>query len=243
MIKAIALDDEPLALKVIESHAARVPFLQLLKTTTKVTEAILLLQQQPIDLVFLDVQMPELTGLQFMKLIQGNTKVVLTTAYEKYALDSYEYDVIDYLLKPILFERFLKAVQKTLSIISTPNNAVIDSSEKELPLTSQPVHDFIFVKTEYRLQKIKHTDILFIEGGKDYTTIHTTKEKILSLSTLAKLQEVLPYPQFIRVHKSYVIALHKIDSIERQRIFIGKEVIPVGDAYKQELTKQIGNGI
>ena len=250
MIRAIAIDDEPLALRVIENHASRIPFLDLVKTTTKVMEALVLIQQQAIDLVFLDIQMPELTGMQFMKLIRGRAKVILTTAYEEYALDSYEYDVVDYLLKPILFERFLKASQKALDALSGPGVPPTSSaSPEEGPptpaLQAGPAsgHDFVFVKTEHRLRKILLAELLFIEGGKDYITIHTTKEKVLCLSSLTKMQESLPYPRFMRVHKSFLVALDKIETIERQRIFIGREVIPVGDMYKAAFLKQIGDGV
>ena len=238
MIKAIAIDDEPLALRVIESLAARVPFIQLVKATTQVTEAIQILQQQHVDLVFLDIQMPQLTGLQCIPLLRPGTKVILTTAYSQYALDSYEYDVVDYLLKPIEFDRFLKAAQKAFTAIypaspaAAPAEAVIE----------QPVHDFIFVKTEHRLLKIKHADILFVEGGKDYITIHTTTGKVLSLSSLNKMQEILP-PQFIRVHRSYLVAIDKIDAVERQSIIISKAIIPIGEMYRAAFFERIGKAM
>jgi two-component system, LytTR family, response regulator len=238
-IKALALDDEPLALRVIESHAAKIPFIQLELSTTNAVEALVRAQQGDIQLLFLDIQMPDLTGIQFMQLMKNQCKIILTTAYPQYALEGYEYSVVDYLLKPISFDRFLKAVQKVQEILQgTPqynveNQAIIPAE------TPQIAQDFIFVKTEYKLQRVPHADILFIEGGKNYITIHTPKERILSLMTLSKIEEMLPTPQFLRVHKSWLVSINKIDSVERQRIFIGKVIIPIGDTYKDEFMKLV----
>lgn len=233
MIRAIAIDDEPLALRVIEAHAKKIDTLELVRTTTNAIEGLLEAQSGNIDLVFLDIQMPSLTGIQFMQLLQGKCQVILTTAYAEYALESYEHDVIDYLLKPISFERFEKAVLKIHPDYKTQTEHSSQAANAHQP-------DCIFIKTEYKLLKINHSDILYIEGGKDYITVVTKTEKILSLSSLTKLQESLPYPQFIRVHKSYLVALDKIESVERQRIFMGKTVIPIGDTYKDEFFRVVG---
>jgi two-component system, LytTR family, response regulator len=233
MIRAIAIDDEPLALRVIEAHAKKLDNLELVRTTTNAIEGLLEAQSGNIDLVFLDIQMPSLTGIQFMQILQGKCKVILTTAYTQYALESYEHDVVDYLLKPISFDRFQKAVNKVHS-----ENKVISETTHASQTTHQP--DCIFIKTEHKLLKINHSDILYIEGGKDYITVFTKTEKVLSLSSLSKLQESLPHPQFLRVHKSYIVALDKIESVERQRIFMGKTVIPIGDTYKEEFFRVVG---
>ncbi len=232
MIRAIAIDDEPLALRVIEAHAKKLENLELIRTTTNAIEGLLEAQNGNIDLVFLDIQMPSLTGIQFMQILQGKCKIILTTAYTQYALESYEHDVVDYLLKPISFDRFQKAVNKV---------AIEDKVDSEVNIPSITNHqpDCIFIKTEYKLLKINHSDILYIEGGKDYITVFTKTEKILSLSSLTKLQESLPYPQFLRVHKSYIVALDKIESVERQRIFMGKNIIPIGDTYKDEFFRVV----
>jgi two-component system, LytTR family, response regulator len=211
-IKALALDDEPLALRVLESHAAKIPFLELAHKTTNAVEALMRIQQGDIRILFLDIQMPDLTGIQFMQLIKGqNCKVILTTAYAQYALEGYEYDVIDYLLKPISFDRFLKSVQKAQQILNpSPTLFQPQTIDNQLVAPVEPVpmvQDFIFIKTEYKLQRVPHNDILFIEGGKDYITIHTLKERILSLTPLSKLQELLPVPTFLRVHKSWLVAV------------------------------------
>lgn len=233
MIRAIAIDDEPLALRVIEAHAKKLENLELIQTITNAIEGLLEAQSGNVDLVFLDIQMPSLTGIQFMQILQGKCKIILTTAYTQYALESYEHNVVDYLLKPISFDRFQKAVDK-VALESKGN------SEVNNPLINNYQPDCIFIKTEHKLLKINHSDILYIEGGKDYITVFTKTEKILSLSSLMKLQESLPYPQFLRVHKSYIVALDKIESVERQRIFMSKTVIPIGDTYKDEFFRVVG---
>jgi two-component system, LytTR family, response regulator len=235
MIRCLVVDDEPLALDILEDYISKVPFLTLVKTTTSAIEGLSLVQSDAIDLVFLDVQMPELTGIQFLKIINGKCDVILTTAYSQYALDGYELDVVDYLLKPIAFDRFYKAAQKVLQSSGNTN-----SSAPEV-LSVQKNHDFIFVKTEHKIQKIYLDDILYIEGLKDYISIFTRSERIITLQNMKKMEESLPSKSFIRVHKSYIIALGKIESIERSRIQIGEKIIPIGDTYREYFFKQIEN--
>ena len=239
MISVLVVDDEPLAQRVIKTHAERIPFLKVVFVTTNVLDALTFLQSTPVDLIFLDIQMPELTGMEFMRILPGRAKVILTTAYQQYALDSYDYDVVDYLLKPVSFERMLKAVQKAQNQITAEIalRLSLDNPDAHAPVT--PPAEYIFIKTEYKLLRIMLEDILYLEGGKDYVTIFTGKEKFLSLAGLAKIQERLPYPRFLRVHKSYIISVNKIDAVERQRIYIGKQVIPIGDTYKEEFISQI----
>lgn len=238
-LRAIVIDDEPLALRVIESHSKKIPFVDLIYSTTKVLDALAYLQSNPADLIFLDVQMPDLTGLQFMELLEGKAKIILTTAYEQYAINGYKYDVVDYLLKPVSFERLIGAVQKALHQITAETCLKPEIKDAEPTQESEVLIDCIFIKTEYKLQKIFYDDILYLEGGKDYVTIFTRNGKFLSLAGLTKIQQNLPYPRFMRVHKSFVVALNKIDSIERQRIFMGKEIIAIGDMYKDEFAKNI----
>jgi two-component system LytT family response regulator len=240
MIRCLIVDDEPLALHILEDYISKVPFLELVKSTTNPIEALTMVQEGNIDLVFLDVQMPELTGIQFLRIANGKTKVILTTAYSQYALEGYELDVVDYLLKPIAFDRFFKSAQKAQGIIKPANNQ---------PATPEPVqqqqqqqdfmNDFIFVKSEHKIQKVYLHQILFIEGLKDYISIFTTNERIITLQNMKKMEDTLPEKHFIRVHKSYIIALNKIDSIERSRIRIGDKIIPVGDTYRDEFFKII----
>lgn len=239
MISVLVIDDEPLALRVIKTHAERIPYLNVLFATTKVLDALSFLQSTPVDLIFLDIQMPELTGIEFMKIFPGNAKVILTTAYQEYALDSYEYGVVDYLLKPVSFERMLRSVQKAQNQITSETALRLSRNILDEDVQAAVSPEWIFIKTEYKLLKIDLEDILYLIGGKDYVTIVTRKEKILSLAGLTRIQENLPHPRFIRVHKSYIVSVNKIDAIERQRIYIGNQIIPIGDTYKDDFAKQI----
>ncbi|ASU36065.1 LytR/AlgR family response regulator transcription factor [Mucilaginibacter xinganensis] len=236
MIRCLIVDDEPLALHILEDYISKIPFLQLVKATTNPIEALTLVQEKLVDLVFLDVQMPELTGIQFLRIANGKAKVILTTAYPQYALEGYELDVIDYLLKPIAFDRFFKSVQKAQGVLqpaAAPAQPDQATQQKQQDLLS----DFIFVKTEHKIQKVYLNDILFIEGLKDYISIFTPAERIITLQNMKKMEDALPEKHFIRVHKSYIVSINKIDSIERSRIFIGDKVIPVGDTYREEFFK------
>jgi two-component system LytT family response regulator len=236
MIKCLVVDDEPLALHILEDYISKVPSLELVRSTTNPIEALTLVQDGNVDLVFLDVQMPELTGIQFLRIANGKTKVILTTAYPEYALEGYELDVIDYLLKPIAFERFFKSVQKAQGIIQ-PNHKPVAAAE---PVQQNDfLSDFIFIKSEHKIQKVYLRDILFIEGLKDYISIFTTGERIITLQNMKKMEDALPEKHFIRVHKSYIVSLNKIDSIERSRICIGDKIIPVGDTYRDQFFKII----
>jgi two-component system LytT family response regulator len=240
MIRCLVVDDEPLALHILEDYISKVPFLELVKATTNPIEALTMVQEGNIDLVFLDVQMPELTGIQFLKISAGKTKVILTTAYSQYALEGYELDVVDYLLKPIAFDRFFKAAQKAQGIIR-PNvtQAVVEPVQQIQQQQQDFLSDFIFVKSEYKIQKVYLHQILYIEGLKDYISIFTPTERIITLQNMKKMEDTLPEKHFVRVHKSYIVALNKIDSIERSRIFIGDKIIPVGDTYRDHFFKII----
>ena len=241
MIRCLIVDDEPLALHILEDYISKIPFLQLVKATTNPIEALTLVQEKLVDLVFLDVQMPELTGIQFLRIANGKAKVILTTAYSQYALEGYELDVVDYLLKPIAFDRFFKSVQKAQGVLQ-PAAAPIQPEPVQHQIQQQQndfLSDFIFVKTEHKIQKVYLNDILFIEGLKDYISIFTPGERIITLQNMKKMEDALPERNFIRVHKSYIVSINKIDSIERSRIFIGDKVIPVGDTYREEFFKII----
>ena len=198
-----------------------------------------MVQEGGVDLVFLDVQMPELTGIQFLKISNGKAKMILTTAYPQYALEGYELDVVDYLLKPIAFDRFFKAVQKAQTIIqpSAKAAAIPEQIQPQQQPQSDFTNDFIFVKSEHKIQKVYLRDILFIEGLKDYISIFTPQERIITLQNMKKMEDALPERHFVRVHKSYIVSLNKIDSIERSRIWIGDKIIPVGDTYRDEFFK------
>ncbi|WP_428667645.1 LytR/AlgR family response regulator transcription factor [Runella sp.] len=237
-LRCLVLDDEPLALDILADYIRKVPGLELVATCHKALDALALIQQDKIDLAFVDIQMPDLTGLQFLRVVNGRCQSILTTAYQQYALDGYEYDVVDYLLKPISFERFLTAVRKAQTRFN-PNLPFPVSEKSDTLKTDTKSSDFIFVKTEYKIVKINLSDVLLVEGLKDYVSIYTANERILSLQTMKKMEETLPAPRFFRVHKSYIVALEKIESIERQRIYIQKHIIPVGDSYLKEFYQLI----
>ncbi|WP_199117188.1 LytTR family DNA-binding domain-containing protein [Pedobacter sp. ASV28] len=240
ILKCIAVDDEPLALDIIADYVAKVPFLQLVKRTESAIEAMQLVQEGNIDLVFLDIQMPELTGIQFLKIAGNKASYILTTAYSQYALESYDLNVSDYLLKPIAFDRFYKAVEKVRNQHQKQELAVVAPVPEPVaaPVTTA-IQDFIFVKTEHKIQKIELDDILYIEGLKDYISIFTKNERVITLQNMKKMEETLPKGDFIRVHKSYIIAVDKIESIERSRITIAGKIIPVGDTYRDAFFKLI----
>jgi DNA-binding LytR/AlgR family response regulator len=223
----------------LEDYISKIPFLQLVQATTNPIEALTIVQEKGVDLVFLDVQMPELTGIQFLRIANGKAKVILTTAYPQYALEGYELDVIDYLLKPIAFDRFFKSVQKAQAVLQpAAAKPATETSSQQQP-QQDFLSDFIFVKTEHKIQKVYLNDILFIEGLKDYISIFTPAERIITLQNMKKMEDALPSKYFIRVHKSYIVSVNKIDSIERSRIFIGDKIIPVGDTYREEFFKII----
>ncbi len=242
ILKCIAVDDEPLALDIIEDYISKVPFLELVKRTENAIEALQLVQAGGIDLVFLDIQMPDLTGIQFLKIASGKSNYILTTAYSQYALESYDLNVSDYLLKPIAFDRFYKAVEKVRNQLQKEEIAAPVAAEPVQSIaasTSAPIQDFIFVKTEHKIQKIQLDDILYIEGLKDYISIFTKSERVITLQNMKKMEETLPKGEFIRVHKSYIISLDKVESIERSRISITGKIIPIGDTYRDEFFKLI----
>jgi DNA-binding LytR/AlgR family response regulator len=228
-IRCIVIDDEPLAVKLLSDYISKTPGLELVYTTTKVLEALPLIQEGKADLLFLDIQMPELTGIQFMNIIGNNCKIILTTAYNEYALQGYEYDVVDYLLKPITFERFVIALQKARSRLQELVPAAVVASADE----------YIFVKTEYRIQKLDLRSILYIEALRDYIAFHTTGDKILSLESMRHMEEVLPPQQFIRIHKSYIINKDNIDFLERGKVVVKGAYLPVGETYKENLLLRV----
>ena len=234
LIRCIAVDDEPWALALVADYINKIPFLELIFKSNSAIEALEYLQHAEVDLLFLDIQMPELTGMQFMKIANKKMPVILTTAYSEYALEGYEHNVIDYLLKPIGFDRFYKAAEKARQMITTN----LKPPEQVLAQL-QNIDDFIFIKTDNKLVRVPFDDILFVEGLKDYLSVVTKEEKLITLQSLKNMEELLPDNNFIRVHKSYIVALNKIDTLEKNRIFIGESVIPIGETYKDNFLKRI----
>jgi DNA-binding LytR/AlgR family response regulator len=229
-LRVIVTDDEPLAMQLIADYVRKTPGLELILQTTKALEALQWVQQGKADLVFLDIQMPELTGIQFMKIIRNTCQVIVTTAYTDYALEGYEYDVVDYLLKPVTFERFLIAAKKAI--------VKFDSRKREV---APAAPSCIFVKSEYRVFRINLSEIMYIEALRDYVAIHTSSAKIMTLESMKNMELMLPGIDFIRIHKSYIVNRGQIDYIERGKVVIGKNYIPVGETYRDKFMKEIGN--
>lgn len=228
-MKCIAIDDEPLALEVIERFSAKVPGLELIRTFQNPVEAVGFLQNESVDLIFLDIQMPDLTGIQFLQSIQAKPLVIFTTAYSQYAIESYELDAVDYLLKPILFDRFLKAVNKAQQLFKTRQQTPGAASNGESQLD-----DFLFIKSDTRFFKVNFEDIMLIEGMRDYIAVHTPGQRILTLMSMTKMMEKLPAADFMRVHKSFIIGLQHISLIQNNRVIIGEKEIPVSNSYKED---------
>jgi len=233
MIRCIAVDDEPLALDLIEDNIKKVSFLSLTAKCLSAQQALEVMQQHDIDLMFLDIEMPDISGIQLLRSLNHQPAVILITAYEKYALKSYDFDVVDYLLKPVEFERFLKAANKASEYISY-------NKAKQQPASGAHGVEHIFVRSEHKIIRISVSDIAYIEGLKDYVKIYTTGPKpILSLNSLKYLEELLPAKDFVRVHRSYIISLKHIDYISRSSVFVCKKNIPVSTLYRDSFFDRI----
>jgi DNA-binding LytR/AlgR family response regulator len=229
----LIVEDEPLARNLMTQYVLKVPSLELVQACANPLEAISILRETHIDILFLDVQMPEITGITLLKILQKKPYVILTTAYSEYALEGYELDVMDYLLKPITFERFLKAVEKAAQRLSLQQPISNEKIMVEKTVANEPVQPFIFVKDGTKLVKIRLADILYVEGLKDYITIYTPNQKIVTLQRMKALETQFPDNQFIRIHNSYIVALAWIDSIHKERVQIGKNFLPISDTYKK----------
>jgi DNA-binding LytR/AlgR family response regulator len=228
-IRCIAIDDEPLALSKLEGFIKKVPELKLIRTFDNPVEVIGWLKENVADLIFLDIQMEQLTGLQFLEAASPSARIILTTAYDQYAIKGYELNVTDYLLKPFSFQRFMLAINKVMEYFShSADNKPVSESDT-----------FIFVKTEYRLERIDLDDILYIEGMKDYLRIICTEKKVMTLQSFTKLEDCLPGNRFCRVHKSFIVAIDKIKSVERGVIIIADQRIPVSNTYKDNFYSKI----
>lgn len=225
----IIIEDEPLALERTKSFVSKIPFLNLCGTFENALDGLSYLKSNKVDLLFLDINMDELTGIELLESSKIESQVIITTAYQEYAIKGYELNVTDYLLKPFTFDRFLKAVNKAQENIVQP--------------ILTPQQDFIFVKTENRLEKVNLNDILFIEGMRDYRRIHTIHKKIMTLQNFSELEQIIPSNLVCRVHKSYMVGINKIDSIERMRIKITNQIIPISETYKELFFKIINNRI
>ena len=227
MITCIAIDDEPLSLEIISDYVSKVSFLDLKGTFTDPFKAAEVLKNEKIDLLFLDIEMPDLSGMQFLKSLKQQPMVIFVTAYNQYAIEGFNLDAVDYLLKPIEFDRFFKAVNKAYDYHRYVNNQ------------PQPEENYIFVKSDYQIKKINIDDISYIEGLDDYIKIYSGEEFVLSLMTLKSILSKLPVNRFIRVHRSYIVSISHINSIQRNRISINDKLIPISDTYNADFFKII----
>jgi DNA-binding LytR/AlgR family response regulator len=226
MITCLVVDDEQSAIDILHTFIAKTPFLQFISGITNPLEALTILQNQPVDLVFLDIHMPQLSGLDLMRLVTSKTRIVLTTAYSEFAVESFELNALDYLLKPIAFERFLKAAQKALNTTPDPTTRWQPEDRSD---------NYIFVKTESKgkMVKVNFDEIVFVEGMKNYLSINTSTERIITLLNIRDLEERLPAKSFMRVHKSYIVSLDKIRALDGKQIILKgvTSCVPLGDTY------------
>ncbi|MFI3285858.1 MAG: LytTR family DNA-binding domain-containing protein [Rikenellaceae bacterium] len=238
-LKTIVIDDEPLASMLLEGYVAKTPFLEHVATFSTAVEAMNSDSLVSADLLLLDIQMPTLTGLEFSRMVNPNTRIIFTTAFNQYALDGYKVNALDYLLKPISYADFWGAVQKAVEWFKLKEQA--QKADKISPQNSNQTIDSIYVKSEYKLIRIELNKILYIEGLKDYVKFFIEKETkpIISLMNMKHVEEILPSDQFIRVHRSFTVRKDKIKIIERSRIVFGEERIPIGESYKQQLQEYL----
>lgn len=234
MINCLIVDDEMHAVEVLTQYVLQTPHLHLVRATTSSLEALAITKQQRIELVFLDVQMPEMSGLDFIKQLNESTRVILCTAYSEFAFAGYEHDVVDFLMKPIAYPRFIKAVQKATNLIA---------ADYHFASTEEPDDDYIFVKSEYKgkMIKINLDEIDYIEGMKNYVAIYRGKDKILALLNMKDLEERLPKKKFMRVHKSFIIAINRVTIIEGNHVVLQNITasVPLGEVYKQAFMERI----
>ena len=231
-INCIAIDDELPALKQIDSYISKIPYLNMLAKFDNGIDTLNFLKDHRVDLLFLDIQMDDLNGIQLLQVLTNKPKVILTTAYDQYALKAFDLEVSDYLLKPISFERFVKAVEKIYNELNIDQENRAESEKDEY-------RNYFFVKTEFKMVRIDFDEIIYVEGLKEYLIIRTKTGKVLSLMTFKEIIDALPENNFVRVHKSYIVAIDKIESIERNRIKIGEKLIPVGNTFKDDFYKRI----
>lgn len=239
-LSCIAIDDEPLALELLMDNIAQVPFLELRAGFHKPIEAVQYLNEHAIDLVFLDIQMPGLSGLQLIQSLHRKPLFIFITAYEQYALKGYELDVVDYLVKPVAMDRFLKACNKARELHASRN-----SSQTPVAAAAPGSNDFMFVQADYKLVKLNFSDILFVEGLKDYVRFHldNNQKDLVARVNMRTLEEQLPADSFIRIHKSFIVAKRAITAVQKNTVFAANTELPVGDSFKEELQKFTGKGL
>ena len=226
-LNCVIIDDEPLATDLLACYARKTPFLNLIGAYNNAVEAMKGIRENNVHLVFLDIQMPDLGGIELAKILPKDTKVVFTTAFSQYAIDSYKVNTLDYLLKPISYEEFVKAADKALEWFTKVNPSMKLFNKDR----------FIYVKSDYKMVQIKYDDIIYIEGVKDYVKIFTDngEKPVMSLMNMKKFEENLPQPEFLRTHRSYIVHMTKVKLIDKFHIAFGKELIPISDTYKEDI--------
>jgi len=224
----IAVDDEFPATQVIKTFVAKIPDLELLNTFTNSSEALQFLSEVEVDILFLDIQMPEINGIEFSQSLRQQPKIIFTTAYDKYAVEGFNLEAVDYLLKPFSYDRFVKAVNKAVKLISLERNTDETSSNND-----QDQSDFIVIKADYKLHKIKYDDIDYIEGLKAYVSFFVNGKRFITLESLKRLEEILPDDKFMRIHKSYIIPFAKVKSLEGNMLDVEGKKLPIGKSYKE----------
>ena len=221
------IDDEPLAAQLLESYAKKIPLLQVTGVYNSALTAMADLRQQPVDLLFLDIQMPELSGMELARLIPSETRIVFTTAFKQYAIDGYKVSAFDYLLKPVSYDKFQETVERAAQHFFSQKQTEATTSDR-----------YIFVKSEYKLIRISLDDILYVEGLKDYVRIKLANgNRVMSLISMKRIEELLPRSEFIRSHRSYIVHMSLVDTIEKQRMLIQGEAIPISDNYKDDIMR------
>ena len=238
-INCLIVDDEELARDLVENYANRLGYLNIIAKCADPLEAMQLMQEHKIDLIFLDIQMPNLTGIEFLKTLPVQPQIIFTTAYKEYALEGYELNVVDYLLKPFRFDRFLQAVNKVSQILKKEDSLTATTEVKSDRVEESTERDFILVKSDFKVFRIFHKDILYIESMKEYVAFHTTEKRILSLGSLKKLEKDLPSAQFMRIHKSYIANISFIAALEGSMVHIQDKKLPIGSSYKEAVMGKV----
>lgn len=235
MIRCLAVDDEPLALELLEDNISKVPFLQLVAACDSVTDAMKVMEKEPVDLIFLDIQMPGLTGLQFIESMTEKPMIILITAYKQYALESYNLDVTDYLVKPVSLDRFIKACNKAKQLFELKSNRNNANASSVNP-------GYFFVNADYSLVKITLSDIIYIEGLKDYIKIHlkSAQHPVVTRMPMKTIEEQLPASEFIRIHKSYIVSVSYITAIRKSSVFVDSLELPLSDTYRDAVAAITG---
>jgi DNA-binding LytR/AlgR family response regulator len=232
MLSCVIIDDEPLGINVLKQYISKTPFLELKGEFTNPIEALEYLQNQSVDLVFLDIEMEELTGLQFLQMIPSEIFVIIVSAYSQYAIDGYQYDVVGYLLKPVVYEKFYALAQKV-------SRLKLEKRTSEIPEVTSSFSKYIFIKDDNVMVRVDTSDILYVEGMRNYLSIQTSTKKYVTYSSMKSIEDLLSPDLFFRIQKSFIVALDKIDKIERNRVYIKDKIIPVGETYAQEFFKII----